>query len=535
MLGQKRVGVLIDTVSIQRYIFSTNNLKENVGASHLVKKIYEDFLEEVVKELFADSINIDEWRQNPEIIKILDDSTPFEVGYIGGGNALLFFREEDKAREFIKKWSLKLLIKSPGIIPAFAVGEIDFGNFSNSLQNLFKTLLKNKTEFLPEVIIKRHGITAECPNTGYSAEVWCDQEGEFISSVSYAKINAAKDALNELINKDEIKRLLKDSYTFTFKIDKLGQRENEDSHIAIVHIDGNDMGDRIRRIDNLVDLRKFSKSLKEATEKAFNEILKKIIERIENGDLEKVGIYLQREEDGHRTILPLRPIIIGGDDITFVSEGRLGIWLAKIFLEEFQRQEVSDGKGLTACAGVAITKTKYPFYRGYILSEELTKSAKEARKSRNNSGSWIDFHIAYGGFSEGIKEIRESQFRTSDGKSVIMRPYRIEDFDKLLEGVAHFKNTFPRSKVMELRQVIYSSEVDRTLFMERLKVRGLKLPEYNPSYWEKEQKKENENLFIKQAETQTETTPYFDMIELMDFYPEFAIESKSKGGKDDQL
>jgi hypothetical protein len=84
-------------------------------------------------------------------------------------------------------------------------------------------------------------------------------------------------------------------------------------------------------------------------------------------------------------------------------------------------------------------------------------------------------------------------------------------------------------------RVIYSSEVDRTLFMERLKVRGLKLPEYNPYYCEQEQKKENENLFIKQAETQMETTPYFDMIELMDFYPEFAIESKSKGCKDDQL
>ena len=532
MLGQKRVGVLIDTVSIQRYIFSTNNLKENVGASHLVKKIYEDFLEEVVKELFSDSININEWRQNPEIIKILDDSTPFEVGYIGGGNALLFFREEDKAREFIKKWSMKLLIESPGIIPAFAVGEIDFDNFSKSLQNLFKTLLKNKTEFLTEVIIKRHGITAECPNTGYSAEVWCEKlPGErknYISSVSNAKIMAAEGANKEL--REILQNLgLANTYTFTDEIDNLGQSKGEENHIAIVHIDGNDIGNRIKNIERLTSLREFSRDIEKATKESFKEMLLEIDSNIE--EIKK--ILKLTDKDGIIT-LPLRPIIIGGDDITFVSEGRLGIWLAKEFIKAFEKNTESLGK-LTACGGAAITKTKYPFYRGYMLSEDLTSSAKKARKNKNDSGSWIDFHIAYGGFSEGIKEIRESQFRTSDGKSVIMRPYRIEDFDKLLEGVAHFKNTFPRSKVMELRQVIYSSEVDRTLFIERLKVRGLKLPKYNPSHCEQEQKKENENLFIKQAETQTETTPYFDMIELMDFYPKFAIESKSKGGKDEQI
>jgi hypothetical protein len=35
-------AVIIDTVSIQSYIFSSNKLKENVGASYLVKKIYEE-------------------------------------------------------------------------------------------------------------------------------------------------------------------------------------------------------------------------------------------------------------------------------------------------------------------------------------------------------------------------------------------------------------------------------------------------------------------------------------------------------------
>ena len=33
-----RHAVLLDTVSIQRYVFSSSKLKENIGASHLVKE-----------------------------------------------------------------------------------------------------------------------------------------------------------------------------------------------------------------------------------------------------------------------------------------------------------------------------------------------------------------------------------------------------------------------------------------------------------------------------------------------------------------
>jgi len=36
----KIVAVLIDTVSIQKYVYSGNRLKENIGASKIVKDIY---------------------------------------------------------------------------------------------------------------------------------------------------------------------------------------------------------------------------------------------------------------------------------------------------------------------------------------------------------------------------------------------------------------------------------------------------------------------------------------------------------------
>jgi hypothetical protein len=508
-------GVLLDTVSIQRYIFSTNNLKENIGASRIVEDIYDSHLKEAIKKLFSSSDDsyYKAWENEPEKITILECSSSFEIGYIGGGNALLFFKEEEKAKEFIKYWTMRLLIHCPGLIPACAIEKIDFNDFSRSLKNLFKQLAENKSSFVPQTVIKRHGITAECPNTGYSAEIWCEKLPEekknYISSVSNAKIMAAEEANKKL--QEILKDLgFADEYTFTDEIDKLGQTKREESHIAIVHIDGNDMGKRFQSLNDLVSLRKLSKSVREATLNTFKEMLKKLVEKIENGEIKDEDINLQKDEKG-KTILPLRPIIIGGDDITFVSEGRLGIWLAKIFLEEFQKQQVSDGKPLSACAGVAITKAKYPFYRGYKLSEDLTRSAKDGRKKANDNGSWIDFHIAYGGFSGELKEIRENHYKTPL-VNLVLRPYKIDDLNELLKGVANLKNNFPRSKILELRSVLYSGENEQKLFLEEIKARKSPLPSY---------KNFDGNEIVVD-----EKTPYFDMIELMEFYPKFALNGR---------
>jgi hypothetical protein len=508
-------GVLLDTVSIQRYIFSTNNLKENIGASRIVEDIYDSHLKEAIKKLFSSSDDsyYKAWENEPEKITILECSSSFEIGYIGGGNALLFFKEEEKAKEFIKYWTMRLLIHCPGLIPACAIEKIDFNDFSRSLKNLFKQLAENKSSFVPQTVIKRHGITAECPNTGYSAEIWCEKLPEekknYISSVSNAKIKAAEEANKKL--QEILKDLgFADEYTFTDEIDKLGQTKREESHIAIVHIDGNDMGKRFQSLNDLVSLRKLSKSVREATLNTFKEMLKKLVEKIENGEIKDEDINLQKDEKG-KTILPLRPIIIGGDDITFVSEGRLGIWLAKIFLEEFQKQQVSDGKPLSACAGVAITKAKYPFYRGYKLSEDLTRSAKDGRKKANDNGSWIDFHIAYGGFSGELKEIRENHYKTPL-VNLVLRPYKIDDLNELLKGVANLKNNFPRSKILELRSVLYSGENEQKLFLEEIKARKSPLPSY---------KNFDGNEIVVD-----EKTPYFDMIELMEFYPKFALNGR---------
>ena len=176
-----------------------------------------------------------------------------------------------------------------------------------------------------------------------------------------------------------------------------------------------------------------------------------------------------------------------------------------------------NGGKLTACAGVAIIKTRYPFYRGYRLAEELCGKAKEAsRKDKLNS--YIDFHISMGGLSGNLEVIRTQYTDTPQGK-LLFRPYKIlsednkdeKSFDLLVKNTGILKKV-PRNKIKELREVMTWPEDARKIFVQKLKYRDWALPEI------KGRTKFAESIF------DNDETVYFDMIELMEFYPDFELQ-----------
>lgn len=75
---------------------------------------------------------------------------------------------------------------------------------------------------------------------------------------------------------------------------------------------------------------------------------------------------------------PVRRIITAGDDICFVTEGRIGIECAVAFIKALsKRKNKEDGEGYAACGGVAIVHQKYPFYQAYELAEMLWQSCEK--------------------------------------------------------------------------------------------------------------------------------------------------------------
>jgi len=493
-------AVLIDIVSIQEYVFSSNKLRENIGASFLVDKIYECVLKETLKVTFGRDIDVNEWKSNPEHVRIIQGNDEVEIGYIGGGNALVLFKDKDKTIEFIKNYTKLLLVKTPGLKTAFGIrDDFDLYNFKESMEDLHEELRKNKNEYFPNVTLPKYGFTLDCPRTNESAEPFKDNDGKFISSVAYAKLNSSDKAKDEMIFK--IKDILNDEYTLTDDIEKLSQQEGKD-YIAIVYIDGNKMSEKFANCENIIEYRNLSISVKKVTKTAFKEMIKKLISEIKNN---KIKLSKKNEK-----ILPIRPIVLGGDDITFISDGRLGVWLAETFIKEFTNQRIDNEFDLSACGGVSIVKTKYPFYRAYKLAEDLIDIAKQ--ESRKKDDSHIDFFIFSSGCNGNLEDILNKQLSTVNGK-LHFGPYIVDSTNDNKKAIDNLKNiikefnNIPKNKLMKLREMLFEDKNNAKTYLKELKVKGIHLPQINGMQF-------HHDLW------QDEVTPYFDAIELIDFYPE---------------
>ncbi|MFN3335544.1 MAG: hypothetical protein ACK47M_23860, partial [Caldilinea sp.] len=223
---------------------------------------------------------------------------------------------------------------------------------------------------------------------------------------------------------------------FIRNFDDLGSK-GESSYMAVVHIDGNGMGKRVEALashhvgsddDYITAMRAFAGSIRTAARNALRNAVRTLRAAI-------------REEQGQECIggvipirgsrLPFRPIVFGGDDATFVCDGRLGLTLAELYLRAME-QELADGEKLYARAGVAVVKSHYPFSRAYELAEALAKSAKEFIRERqatsNGAGlSAMDWHFGVNGVVLGLKELRERDYRCPGAGELTMRPVLVND------------------------------------------------------------------------------------------------------------
>lgn len=545
MANQNLYLCLLDCSAIQQYVFGSNMLKSNAGASHVVTLIYDAWIPEVLAEMYQTVFEkTDEhyksWRQE-KWINVLrleqDPNLQWETGYVGGGNALMLFREQEHAARFIREWTRKLLTRAPGIRPVVARCATtidDLRGAGTGIQCAFDELAKNKNAYVPSTHLPRHGITAECKISGLSADVFAqfpDGDLREVSSVSKTKLEYFEDANRALAAK--FQSILGDQYEFASDTENLGQSKNVENHVAIVHIDGNGVGKMFEECHSLFEKRRLSREVDSLTHEAMEKTLNHLLEKmpiLKEKEILQWKPPKKGEKQSGKALLPLRPIILNGDDITFICDSRLGFFLAEKFMQAFAAKKVDAPiahKYLSSCAGLAIIKTKYPFYRGYLLAEELCRNAKAAHRKMNDNSSWLDFHISYTGLSEKVSQIRERKYK-SGNDSLVWRPWKMtsaeemEAYSQFKKILRHFlqpeseESAWPKSKIHELAEVLARGTERTKAFLIAMEARGLTLPRIKQA----ENAHKNGWQAINKNGHEEMKTPYYDAIEAMPFYPE---------------
>ena len=469
---------VLDTTGIQNYIFGSNNLQHNVGASGLVHCATNDWVFDELNNLEKTNV-----KNNGDIdtkVNIENGSLNSELVYAGGGNAVIIFSENESAIEFTKRLTCKILLEAPGLQLVASHTDFDWDK-----KNSLKETILNTTH---NVNKKKHnrnisnpvlglGVTADCQYTGLPAvNIRPESDNNLEKEVRISSEVAAKWDFFKPANKRLHDMFPLDGLKYVSNFNDFGTK-HESSYIAVVHTDGNSMGERVWNIANqcsndnreYVDkIRAFSKSVEKQTKESLKASIIHLTKSID--DHNKIeGII-----DINDHILPFRPIVFGGDDVTFVCDGRLGLTLTEFYLSKLTSQEsiLSDENPISARAGIAIVKSHYPFSRAVSLADNLAQSAKkyikeqQKKSSYDNDISAIDWHFAASGPIGDIDAIRKREYtgRFDPKSKLYMRPLRLGEsvgsdwhsWDQFTSIINEFKENWSdkRNKLMSLREAL---------------------------------------------------------------------------------
>jgi hypothetical protein len=419
----------IDILGIQKYIFASNRLRDVLAASWLVDHI-------------TGSASLTNRGVKPENILLA-----------AGGNAIIEFDNDDAARDWVTHYTRWLYETANGLEVVIAHRSYSPGRLAAALRALQVDLARAKSSRLPSSEQLGLSVTAECTFTGLPAT--SSDQGKLISrriENLRGRIDDASSRWNQFLPSSE--HLCGYIADFPSELDLLGRSVGEISLLGVVHIDGNGVGGAIKQwLDRHVESGSSDSTIAQeyrawsiALEKLAEESLRSVVSSIESCmtlEEEEAGeqwilsgmpadLAFKLQTDGKRVFLPIRPILLGGDDLTFVCDGRIALDLAVTALQQFEHHPIphlgNDGKDrvLTASAGVAFVRTHAPFHRAYDLAERLCRSAKSCRiATKDERSSWIDWHIGTPRVGESIEQIRNQQYRRGSN-ALTMRPYPID-------------------------------------------------------------------------------------------------------------
>lgn len=467
-LRECQVLAMYDVRGIQSYIFKSNAAKEIIGASRLVDGIILEGFKEYLHTLEDSSGYLIDWKNDDPGAFLEDQKIEMQMMFIGGGNAYVLFRrgrECERVNQFLAKYvfertySLNLAV---AVVEKTDSYRVDYETINEEMRRIKAGMtLSIPTGAMPFMAVD--SVTG-APLT------FKEKEGYFSTEAMLKR-----KALNGNENPDG-ERIF----------DNMVTEKGDSSTLAVFHIDGNSMGNRIKNEMEVTD------GYREAVEK-MRRLSSEISETFHN-TVDKMKDYMKKLAplvNDKKTLY--RKIIVAGDDITFVCNAKLALPAVEYFL----RHIGEEGNGqFSACGGIAYFNSHFPFSDAYQVAEACCDSAKKRAKREENQGdqdktgsarigNFLDFQVCTNISASDLEDYRDRHYR-SEGGLFLARPYYVPvstdqwnlnernsafSIDQLKHWMQYFCS-MPRSKAKELRDAIPMGEAEIKEELDFLKSRG---------------------------------------------------------------
>jgi CRISPR/Cas system-associated protein Cas10 (large subunit of type III CRISPR-Cas system) len=400
--------VSLDIGAIHEYIFGTNKLREIRGASILL-----------------DSVN----RTMPLGMEGID----WECVVAGGGNIKVPFAEENKAtlyRDTLKKlFTGEVPVSDVTVIVSEKKnGWTDEDWIKNAAEELNKE--KRFKRKCRQILTSSYFKTCQACGLNPAEHVEPHIDKRFICKNCNQKIINAQNYTSMKIYEEIFNRLnFVNAENLPDDFNDIGTVSKPEGYIGFIYTDGNKMGEHLKQITDFKNLKGFSSNVDEATIDA-------TVCAVGNN----FGI------DNHK----FQVILAGGDDMIIAVPADKAMQIAIDFCKEFNQRVAK--YDLSTSASVVICRDSLPIKTILEVAEAVLKNAKI--KSRLSNKTYIDFIAMTGSVMDDIIAKRNKEFEYSDsagGNSLTMRPYSINEIDKLIKTIQAFKEEdFPRNKIKGL-------------------------------------------------------------------------------------
>lgn len=484
-----RYLIAAEADKIQDFIFRSARLQEVVGGSNLLTRFCKEGVETLfdAKKSYYGAAGVN-W-------KIVTSD---------GGSFRIWFDNEEKAKTFQHDLAeFYRRVADSSLTVAAEPEEYDDvtvkENFGKANDNVTYELRKAKSSSRHARVVAHVPQMAFCASCGLAIAIkheayYEEERGKYLCDACIIKRN---ERLEHFVGPDEPDPDKSEFFINRFRekirtqhaelskektklwvpadaVDAIGQFDPR-RYVAYLIADGNSMGEFFRKCRTEEHVSKLSQQLPEVVQESLAHpmsLLKQHTNEIA-GDRE---IKIKIKPNGKivtrpmpfKEVLPVVPLILGGDDIFALLPAPYALDFTRMFIEEYQKQMAAVLQSLsiqekpTLSAVVVICKSNYPYKLAHQHGHELLQRAKKMAKRYDATlRSVIDIEVI---LSSERRDVNDSDGETKKSYYSSMRPFWVDGAStdagvliKQLIDTRWLLNELAHKRLAQLRR-LYSRE-----------------------------------------------------------------------------